>query len=252
VVETISPGSEWIEIGGERKHVMSYLGDFLFAPRRANSPVRTLSGGERNRLLLARLFARPANLLVLDEPTNDLDIESLELLEDTLQGYGGTLLLVSHDRAFLDNVATQVVVAEGEGHWREYVGGYSDWLRQRPSPALPGAGASPAARAAKGAPSGTAASVPAEAATPASKPADRPRKLSFKEQRELQELPARIEALEIEQTTLAARMNDPEYFKRDARELRIDQERTQVIESDLLELLERWDQLEKRAGEAGR
>jgi ATP-binding cassette subfamily F protein uup len=252
VVETISPGSEWIEIGGERKHVMSYLGDFLFAPRRANSPVRTLSGGERNRLLLARLFARPANLLVLDEPTNDLDIESLELLEDTLQGYGGTLLLVSHDRAFLDNVATQVVVAEGEGHWREYVGGYSDWLRQRPSPALPAAGASPAARAAKGAPSGTAASAPAEAATPTSKPADRPRKLSFKEQRELQELPVRIEALEIEQTTLAARMNDPEYFKRDARELRIDQERTQVIESDLLELLERWEQLEKRAGEAGR
>jgi ATP-binding cassette subfamily F protein uup len=134
VAETISPGSEWIEVGGERKHVMSYLGDFLFSPRRAQAPVRTLSGGERNRLLLARLFARPANLLVLDEPTNDLDIESLELLEDTLQGYGGTLLLVSHDRAFLDNVATQVLVAEGEGRWREYVGGYSDWLRMRPSP----------------------------------------------------------------------------------------------------------------------
>ena len=126
VVETISPGSDWVEVGGERKHVMSYLGDFLFPPRRAQSPVRTLSGGERNRLLLARLFARPANLLVLDEPTNDLDIESLELLEDTLQAYTGTLLLVSHDRAFLDNVATQVLLAEGDGHWREYVGGWSD------------------------------------------------------------------------------------------------------------------------------
>jgi energy-coupling factor transporter ATP-binding protein EcfA2 len=134
VAETISPGSEWVEIGGERKHVMSYLGDFLFPPRRAQSPVRMLSGGERNRLLLARLFARPANLLVLDEPTNDLDIESLELLEDTLQSYTGTLLLVSHDRAFLDNVATQVLVAEGDGHWREYVGGYSDWLRMRAAP----------------------------------------------------------------------------------------------------------------------
>ncbi len=132
LIETISPGSDWIEIGGERKHVMTYLGDFLFPPQRAEAPIKTLSGGERNRLLLARLFAQPANLLVLDEPTNDLDIESLELLEATLQQYDGTLLLVSHDRAFLDNVVTQTLVAEGEGVWREYVGGYSDWLRQRP------------------------------------------------------------------------------------------------------------------------
>ena len=131
VVETISPGSDWIEIGRERKHVVTYLGDFLFPPQRANSPVKALSGGERNRLLLARLFARPANVLVLDEPTNDLDIESLELLEATLQDYAGTLLLVSHDRAFLDNVVTQTLVAEGDGKWREYVGGYSDWLAQR-------------------------------------------------------------------------------------------------------------------------
>src|SRR5712671_1414433 len=131
VAETISPGSEWIELQGGRKHVMSYLGDFLFPPRRANSKVRMLSGGERNRLLLARLFARPANVLVLDEPTNDLDIESLELLEAALQDYDGTLLLVSHDRAFLDNVVTQTLAAEGGGRWKEYAGGYSDWLRQR-------------------------------------------------------------------------------------------------------------------------
>jgi ATP-binding cassette subfamily F protein uup len=242
VAETISPGSDWVEVGGERKHVMSYLGDFLFPPRRAASPVRTLSGGERNRLLLARLFARPANLLVLDEPTNDLDIESLELLEDTLQGYGGTLLLVSHDRAFLDNVATQVLVAEGGGTWREYVGGWSDWLRMRPEPA-PAPAAPPVARAA-----------PKAAAPAASEPAaaERPRKLGFKEQRELQELPSRIEALEAEQVALAARMEDPAYFRRDARELRADQERVQAIEAELLELLERWESLERRSKEAAR
>ncbi len=131
VVETISPGTDWVEIGTERKHVMTYLGDFLFSSQRANSPVKALSGGERNRLLLARLFARPANVLVMDEPTNDLDIDSLELLEDTLQTYSGTLLLVSHDRTFLDNVVTQTLVAQGNGRWQEYVGGYSDWLAQR-------------------------------------------------------------------------------------------------------------------------
>ncbi|MFZ4756648.1 MAG: ATP-binding cassette domain-containing protein [Burkholderiaceae bacterium] len=247
VIETISPGSDWVEVGGERKHVMSYLGDFLFPPRRAQSPVRTLSGGERNRLLLARLFARPANLLVLDEPTNDLDIESLELLEDTLQSYRGTLLLVSHDRAFLDNVATQVLLAEGDGHWREYVGGWSDALRQRhageaaiEARAAAGGAAVPAAR--------TAVAPPVAAASPA----ERPRKLSFKEQRELQELPARIEALETEQAALAARMADPEYFKQDARRLREDQDRVGAIELALLELLERWEILERRSKEAGR
>jgi ATP-binding cassette subfamily F protein uup len=135
VAETISPGSEWVEVNGARKHVMSYLADFLFAPRRAQSPVRMLSGGERNRLLLARLFAKPANVLVLDEPTNDLDIESLELLKEALQQYPGTLLLVTHDWTFLDNVVTQTLAAEGGGAWREYAGGYSDWLRQRPAPA---------------------------------------------------------------------------------------------------------------------
>jgi ATP-binding cassette subfamily F protein uup len=240
VVETISPGSDWVEVGGERKHVMSYLGDFLFPPRRAQSPVRTLSGGERNRLLLARLFARPANLLVLDEPTNDLDIESLELLEDTLQAYTGTLLLVSHDRAFLDNVATQVLLAEGDGHWREYVGGWSDALRQRQ--ASPQAGGAAGAMAPGG----------ARAAAPAPAPEARARKLGFKEQRELQELPARIESLEIEQAALAAKMADPEYFRQDARVLRADQERVQAIEGGLLELLERWETLERRAKEGGR
>ncbi len=148
VAETIAPGSDWIEVAGVRKHVMSYLGDFLFPPRRATAPVKTLSGGERNRLLLARLFAQPANLLVLDEPTNDLDIDTLELLEDTLQGYTGTLLLVSHDRAFLDAIATQTLAPEGDGRWREYVGGYSDWLAQRPAAAPAPAAAAAAAPAA--------------------------------------------------------------------------------------------------------
>ncbi len=143
VAETISPGSDWIEIGTERKHVMTYLADFLFPAQRANSPVKALSGGERNRLLPARQFARPANILVMDEPTNDLDIESLELLESTLQTYPGTLLLVSHDRAFLDNVVTQTLVAEGHGKWQEYVGGYTDWLAQRKAPAADAAPSKP-------------------------------------------------------------------------------------------------------------
>ncbi len=129
LADTIAPGSDWVEINGQRKHVMTYLNDFLFAPERARSPVKSLSGGERNRLLLARLFAKPANCLVLDEPTNDLDIDTLELLEELLEDYTGTVFLVSHDRTFLDNVVTQVIVAEGEGNWREYVGGYTDWER---------------------------------------------------------------------------------------------------------------------------
>ncbi|HVN42802.1 MAG TPA: ATP-binding cassette domain-containing protein, partial [Steroidobacteraceae bacterium] len=145
VAATVSPTSDWVEVRGERRHVVSYLADFLFPPQRVESPVKMLSGGERNRLLLARLFARPANVLVMDEPTNDLDIDSLELLEQTLQDYDGTLLLVSHDRTFLDNVVTQTVAAEGGGRWREYVGGYSEWLRQRPAPATPAARAAPEA-----------------------------------------------------------------------------------------------------------
>ena len=194
VAETIAPGSDWVELSGGRKHVMSYLGDFLFPPRRAQSPVRMLSGGERNRLLLARLFAKPANVLVLDEPTNDLDIESLELLEAALQDYDGTLLLVSHDRAFLDNVVTQTLAAEGGGTWKEYVGGYTDWVRQRPAAVTEEKAGSKAAVRAKG-----------------------KVKLSYKEQRELESLPKEIEALEAEQQALAAKMGAPEYFRQPRR-----------------------------------
>jgi ATP-binding cassette subfamily F protein uup len=225
VAETISPGSDWVELDGARKHVMSYLGDFLFPPRRANSPVRMLSGGERNRLLLARLFARPANVLVLDEPTNDLDIESLELLEAALQDYAGTLLLVSHDRAFLDNVVTQTLAAQGDGTWKEYAGGYSDYVRQR-------------------APIPMSTGERAEAARGIS-PARSKTKLSYKETRELQALPAEIEALEAEQKRLFARMHDPEYYRQPAETLRADQARSAEIETLLMQKLERWHALEE-------
>ena len=228
LVETISPGSEWVETATGRKHVMSYLNDFLFPPQRATAPVKMLSGGERNRLLLARLFAQPANLLVLDEPTNDLDIESLELLEDTLQGYTGTLLLVSHDRAFLDNVVTQTLVAEGDGHWKEYVGGYSDWLAQRPK-------ADSAASSADAKPQATAAR-------------DKPKvKMSFKEQRELDTLPKEIEALEQEQLALTARMSSADYHKQGADAIKTDRRRAEDIERLLHEKFERWSVLDQKA-----
>ena len=229
VVLTISPGSDWIEIGQERKHVVTYLGDFLFPPQRANSPVKSLSGGERNRLLLARLFAKPANILVMDEPTNDLDIESLELLEDTLQNYGGTLLLVSHDRTFLDNVVTQTLVAEGGGRWREYVGGYSDWLAQRPAPAA----------AAPSKPKSEPAAAPARPAAAT--------KLSYKENRELQSLPQEIEALEQEQTELTQRMSGPDYHRQGAAQLKADRLRAETIERELTEKFERWASLEQKS-----
>ena len=231
LVETISPGSEWVETADGRKHVMSYLADFLFPPQRAQAKVSMLSGGERNRLLLARLFARPANVLVLDEPTNDLDIESLELLEDTLQGYNGTLLLVSHDRAFLDNVVTQTLVAEGEGRWKEYVGGYSDWLMQR---SLPDA---PVAKAVASSKNAARAAVPVKA------------RLSFKEQRELQQLPGELEVLEQEQTALAARMSSVDYHKQGAAQLKADRERAAVIEKLLATKFERWAELDQKAGQ---
>ena len=177
----ISPGSEWIEIGNQRKHVKSYLGDFLFSPARADSPVRSLSGGERNRLLLARLFARPANVLVLDEPTNDLDIDTLELLEDLLQNYDGTVFLVSHDRAFLDNVVTSTIAFEGDGRWREYEGGVQDWLTQ--SRRIAGTGAAPLPWQKPGRPPGR---EPAQAAPRRPRARSRKKKLSYKEQRELE------------------------------------------------------------------
>jgi ATP-binding cassette subfamily F protein uup len=224
VAETISPGSDFVELESGRKHVMSYLGDFLFPPRRAQSPVRMLSGGERNRLLLARLFARPANVLVLDEPTNDLDIESLELLEAALQDYSGTLLLVSHDRAFLDNVVTQTIAAEGGGKWKEYAGGYSDWLRQRTETRRP-----------REPSSGTQVL-----------PEKKKSKLSYKESRELEALPKEIEALEAEQRALAAKTHAPEYYQQKPEVLRDDQKRLVDIEALLHEKLERWEALEAR------
>ncbi|GAB4471115.1 MAG: ATP-binding cassette domain-containing protein [Burkholderiaceae bacterium] len=241
VAETIAPGSDWVEVGGVRKHVIGYLGDFLFPPRRAAAPVGTLSGGERNRLLLARLFAQPANVLVLDEPTNDLDIESLELLEQRLQEYDGTLLLVSHDRAFLDNVVTQTIAAEGDGVWKEYVGGYSDWLAQRPSASV--------AATANGKGARQSASRHIGSPQPASRKrgnAARP-KLGFKEQRELESLPAEIEALEREQSELIAAMGSPDYHKRGADAIRADRARAEAIERLLAEKYERWATLEDKA-----
>ncbi len=230
LVETISPGSDWVECASGRKHVMSYLNDFLFPPQRAQAPVKMLSGGERNRLLLARLFAQPANLLVLDEPTNDLDIESLELLEDTLQGYTGTLLLVSHDRAFLDNVVTQTLVAEGDGRWKEYVGGYSDWLAQRPAPVTASLNAS---------------STDSKTQTTAR---EKPKaKMSFKEQRELAALPAEIEALEQEQQQLTARMSNADYHKQGAVAIKTDRKRADDTERLLAEKFERWSALDQKA-----
>jgi ATP-binding cassette subfamily F protein uup len=221
VAETISPGADWVDLPGGRRHVMSYLGDFLFPPRRANAKVQMLSGGERNRLLLARLFAKPANVLVLDEPTNDLDIESLELLEAALQDYAGTILLVSHDRAFLDNVVTQTLAAEGNGSWKEYAGGYSDYLRQRPAQAS-------VAREETVAPRERGVST----------------KLSYRETRELEAIPGEIAALEAEQRALTAKMSDPEYYRQPPEQLRADQRRIGEIETLLMQKLERWEALE--------
>ncbi len=229
----ISPGSEWIEINGKRTHVKSYLGDFLFSPARAHSPVRTLSGGERNRLLLARLFARPANVLVLDEPTNDLDIDTLELLEDLLQQYDGTVFLVSHDRRFLDNVVTSTLVAEGEGHWREYVGDVQDWLVQSARAAAPATAPAAAPRAI------------ASASAPTAPEAAR-RKLSYKEQRELDALPDRIAALESEQAALSAELGDGSlYGTNPARAAEVSQ-RLVAVEEEWLAALERQEALRAR------
>ncbi len=234
----ISPGSEWIEIGNQRKHVKSYLGDFLFSPARSNSPVRSLSGGERNRLLLARLFARPANVLVLDEPTNDLDIDTLELLEDLLQNYEGTVFLVSHDRTFLDNVVTSTIVFEGDGRWREYEGGVQDWLTQsRRAIALAEAAAKPIA--ASPAP---AKSMPAAAAAKAA-PAPAKRKLGYKEQRELETLPAHIEALEQEQKAIHGRLADGQLYANDPGRAAELAQRSAQLEDELMVALERWDAL---------
>src|SRR5690348_12151214 len=210
LADTISPGSDTIEIEGTRKHVIGYLGDFLFAPERARAPVKSLSGGERNRLLLARLFSRPANVLVLDEPTNDLDIETLELLESLLQDYAGTLLLVSHDRAFLDNVVTQTLAYEGEGKWKEYVGGYSDWerMRRKPVEEMERNEPRPPARPSPNIGRETV-SPPPPRPSPKGEGEKRRRKLNYNESRELEALPAKLEILEREQSEIAAKLADP-------------------------------------------
>ena len=229
VAETISPGSEWIEVGGSKKHIMAYLGDFLFPPRRANVPVSNLSGGERNRLLLARLFALPANLLVLDEPTNDLDIDSLELLEQTLQNYPGTLILVSHDRRFLDNVVTEVLAPEGNGLWREYVGGYSDWQHYKPKVE-----------------SAVKKAEIADKVVP-KKPKQTKIKLSYKENKELETLPEHLMQLEAERDELISSMNAPDYYtSRNAQEIKEQTEFLQNLETQINQGYQRWEELENK------
>ena len=237
VIDSITPGSAWIEIGGQRKHVMSYLQDFLFAPERARSPVKSLSGGERNRLLLARLLARPANVLVLDEPTNDLDMDTLELLEEMLQNYEGTVFLVSHDRTFLDNVVTETIAWEGPGQWREYVGGYQDWIRQRG--AVPSSTFAPA-------PNKLRVPVPITA-QPVKAAVKKASKLSYKEQKELEELPAKLAALETEQAEVLSKLNDPAFYQKGPDEIRKVTQRAEEIEALLTELLIRWDMLESKS-----
>ena len=236
LADTISPGSEWVEFNGQRKHVMSYLNDFLFAPERANSPVRTLSGGERNRLLLARLFALPANVIVLDEPTNDLDIDTLELLEELLLGYSGTAFIVSHDRRFVDAVVTSTVAWEGDasfggkqGLWREYEGGITDWQTQRAR-----------SRVTVAAP--VAVPLPAAAAAPAAASAPRVKR-SYKEQRELDALPARIAALEAEQKAITELIADPSLYAKDAQRATHLHARYAQIDEELLAAMERWEAL---------
>ena len=229
VAETISPGSEWIEVGGSKKHIMAYLGDFLFPPRRANVPVSNLSGGERSRLLLARLFALPANLLVLDEPTNDLDIDSLELLEQTLQNYPGTLILVSHDRRFLDNVVTEVLAPEGNGLWREYVGGYSDWQHYKPKVE-----------------SAVKKAEIVDKVVP-KKPKQTKIKLSYKENKELETLPEHLMQLEAKRDELISLMSESDYYSTHSpQEIKEQSEKIQFLENKINQSYLRWEELENK------
>ncbi len=229
-LDNVAEGRDFIELNGSRKHIIGYLQDFLFSPERARAPITRLSGGERNRLLLAKLFAQPSNLLVMDEPTNDLDVETLELLEELLTEYQGTLLLVSHDRAFLDNVVSSTLVLEGNGQIGEYVGGYSDWLWQRPAAAQ--------AVAAAAAKPGLVRQDPAPAATPAK------RKLSFKEQRELEQLPLRIEQLETDIATRSEAMNDPSFFQQDSATIVKANEALAAVQAELDGAYARWSELD--------
>lgn len=238
VAETISPGSDWVEIGGERKHIIAYLGDFLFPPRRANVPVSSLSGGERNRLLLARLFALPANLLVLDEPTNDLDIDSLELLEQTLAVYPGTIILVSHDRRFLDNVVTEVLAPEGDGKWREYVGGYTEWFTQRQQENDPFAAAKTEKKAEK-----------TEKPAKNEKPRDvipQKIKLSWREARELEALPEKLEAMEKEQASIINAMSAFDYHSKSVEDIKADKLRLEELEKSISDGWTRWEALSEK------
>ena len=232
LIDTIAPGSDYVEIGGQRKHVISYLEDFLFPAERSRAKVSALSGGERNRLLLARLFARPANLLVLDEPTNDLDIDTLELLEELLQDYTGTVLIVSHDRTFLDNVVTQSVVFEGDGKLTEIVGGYADWQAWKQGKQRSATEAVPAA--------------PAKAAPAPAKPAVKS-KLSYKEAKELEALPEHIQALEAEQALIADQLVDPRLYQAGVLDVSALNARNEAIEAELLDALARWEVLEAKA-----
>jgi ATP-binding cassette subfamily F protein uup len=243
----ISPGSEWIEINGNKKHVKSYLSDFLFAPERTNSPVSTLSGGERNRLLLARLFARPANVLVLDEPTNDLDIDTLDLLEQLLQDYKGTVFLVSHDRYFLDNVVTSIIANEGDGFWREYEGGYEDWKIQKArSDKIRAANAKSGDRVEAKVEAKSEAKTEAKAEV---KPVAKSgvQKLNGKERQELEALPLQIEVLETEQADIGISMSNPDLYKNEPELAASMQARLSEITADLDLKLQRWELLLSRS-----
>lgn len=236
-IENVAEGADFIDLNGKRKHVHAYLQDFLFTPERARAPITRLSGGERNRLLLAKLFAQPSNLLVMDEPTNDLDVETLELLEELLADYTGTLLLVSHDRDFLDNVVTSTLVLEGEGKVGDYVGGYSDSLRQRPAPAQSAAAVAKA--------SATAVPVQPVAAPPAAaEAAPAKRKLSFKDARELEQLPARIEQLELDVEGLTSAMNDPAFYTRSSAEVTAHTQQLAKVQAELDTAYARWEELD--------
>jgi len=233
LVDVISPGSDFVEIGGQRQHVISYLGDFLFAPARVRSPVKSLSGGERNRLLLARLFARPANVLVLDEPTNDLDIETLDLLEQLLMDYPGTVLLVSHDRSFLDTVVTQVIVADGDGRWSEHVGGWSDWAQWRAS-------------ANRNAVQTDRIATQVVKREPKNVPEPSSTRLSRAEQRELDQLPDQIAALESERSSLTERLSAPDIHTAKSDEFQSVSRRLSALEQSISTLMARWELLESR------
>jgi ABC transport system ATP-binding/permease protein len=245
VFDTVGDGNDTVTVDGRTRHVNGYLRDFLFGPERARSPVKALSGGERNRLLLARLFTRPANVLVLDEPTNDLDLETLELLEAQLAGWPGTLLLVSHDRRFLDNVVTSTLVFEGDGRVREHVGGYSDWERYRAATALAAAEARPTTNARAEAPPRQDAARQSESPAPS---AGVKRRLSYNEQRELASLPARIEALESEEQSLRAAIADPGFYREPAERIHDTLARLEQLQGELAETYARWDALDSRAG----